>query len=155
MLLTPAVALGVAGLAIAYALTTGKGSSEVLFSGQSALGPFISSGGAYPLGAVLALILCKSLGYSLSISSFRGGLVFPSLFIGAAGGVALSHFPGLPLVAAVAMGMGAMSAVMLRLPMTSALLPSVFLQSDGLAVVPLVITSVVVAHVAASRFERP
>ena len=42
LLLTPVVGLAVAGLAIAFAEATGKASSEVLFSGQSALGPFIS-----------------------------------------------------------------------------------------------------------------
>ena len=40
VLLTPLVGLAIAGLAIAFAAGTGKGSSEVLFSGQSALGPF-------------------------------------------------------------------------------------------------------------------
>ena len=63
------------------------------------------------------------------------------------GGVALSHLPGLPLVAGVAMGIGAMSVVMLRLPLTSVLLASLLLASDGLAVMPLVIVSVVVAYV--------
>ena len=55
------------------------------------------------------------------MSSFRGGPVFPSLFIGAAGGMALSHFAGLPLVPAVAMGIGAMCVAMLKLPLTSVL----------------------------------
>ena len=42
VLATPVIGLAVAGLAIAFAAATGKGSSEVLFSGQSALGPFIN-----------------------------------------------------------------------------------------------------------------
>ena len=42
LLLTPVVGLAVAGLAIMFAAATGKASSEVLFSGQSALGPLIS-----------------------------------------------------------------------------------------------------------------
>ena len=70
------------------------------------------------------------------------------MFIGAAGGMAVSHLPGLTLVPAVAMGIGAMSAVMLPLPLTSALLATVLLESDGLAVMPLVIVAVVVAYVA-------
>jgi H+/Cl- antiporter ClcA len=87
----------------------------------------------------------------VSLSSFRGGPVFPALFIGAAGGMALSHLPGLPLVAGVATGIGAMSAVMLNLPLTSVLLATLLLASDGLAVMPLVIVAVVVAYVAAAR----
>jgi H+/Cl- antiporter ClcA len=95
--------------------------------------------------------VCKSLAYGVSLSSFRGGPIFPALFIGAAGGMALSHLPGLPLVAGVATGIGAMSAVMLNLPLTSVLLATLLLASDGLAVMPLVIVAVVVAYVASAR----
>ena len=143
--------LVVAGLAIAYAEGTGKNSSDVLFSGQSALGPLITNSAAYSVGALLLLLVCKSLAYGVSLSSFRGGPVFPALFIGAAGGMALSHLPGLPLVAGVATGIGAMSAVMLNLPLTSVLLATLLLASDGLAVMPLVIVAVVVAYVASAR----
>src|SRR5579875_2928143 len=67
------------------------------------------------------MLACKGLAYALSMSSLRGGPVFPSMFLGAAGGIAMSHLPGLPLVPAVAMGIGAMSAVMLRLPPQAAI----------------------------------
>jgi hypothetical protein len=73
------------------------------------------------------------------------------MFLGAAGGAALSHVPGLPLVPAVAMGIGAMSVVMLSLPLTSVLLATALLASDGLAVTPVVIVAVVVAYVAHVR----
>ena len=150
VLLTPVVGLAVAGLAIAFAEGTGKGSSEVLFSGQSALGPFITNSASYTVGALLLLIVCKGLAYGVSLSSFRGGPTFPALFVGAAGGVALSHLPGLSLVDGVAMGIGAMAVVMLRLPLTSVLLASLLLSSDGLAVMPVVIVAVVVAFVASA-----
>jgi H+/Cl- antiporter ClcA len=152
LLLTPVLGLAVAGLAIGFAAATGKGSSEVLFSGQSALGPFISHSASYTVGALLLLLACKAVAYGVSLSGFRGGPTFPALFIGAAGGVALSHLPGLPLVDGIAMGIGAMSVVMLRLPLTSVLLASLLLASDGLAVMPLVIVAVVVAYVISARF---
>src|SRR6202050_5845283 len=104
VLLTPVVGLAVAGLAIAFAAATGKGSSEVLFSGQSALGPFITHTASYSVGALLLLLACQGIAYGVSLSSFRGGPTFPAMFLGAAGGVALSHLPGLPLVDGVAMG---------------------------------------------------
>ena len=151
VLLTPVVGLAIAGLAIAFAAATGKGSSEVLFSGQSALGPFVDHAASYTVGALVLLLACKGLAYGVSLSSFRGGPTFPALFLGAAGGVALSHLPGLPLVDGVAMGIAAMSVVMLRLPLTSVLLASLLLASDGLAVMPLVIVSVVVAYVLSAR----
>lgn len=151
VLATPVVGLIVAGLAIAYAEGTGKTSSEVLFSGQTALGPLITNAASYSVPALLLLLACKGLGYSLSMSAFRGGPVFPSLFLGAAGGIAMSHLPGLPLIAGVAMGIGAMSAVMLRLPLTAVLLATLLLFSDGVAVMPLVIVAVVVAYLASLR----
>ena len=153
LLATPVAGLAVAGLAIAFAAGTGKGSSEVLFSGQSALGPFITNSASYTVGALLLLLVCKGIAYGVSLSGFRGGPTFPALFLGAVGGAALSHLPGLPLVYGVAMGIGAMCAVMLRLPLTSVLLATVLLSSDGLQVTPLVIVAVVVAYVASARLS--
>jgi H+/Cl- antiporter ClcA len=101
---------------------------------------------------LVLLVACKGLAYGASLSSFRGGPIFPALFVGAAGGMALSHAPGLPLVAGAAMGMGAMMVVMLRLPLTSVLIPSLLLLSDEVEVMPLVIVAVAVAYVASSRF---
>ena len=49
------------------------------------------------------------------------------MFIGAAGGMALSHLPGLPMVAGAAMGIGAMTCAMLGLPLTSVLVTTLFL----------------------------
>jgi H+/Cl- antiporter ClcA len=155
LLVTPVAAVVVAGLAIAYAQGSGKPTSDVLFSGQSALGPLVTHAAGYTAGAVVLLVACKCLAYAVSLGSFRGGPVFPSMFVGAAGGVALSHLPGLPEVAGVAMGIGAMCAVMLTLPLTSVLLATLLLASDGLAVMPLVIVAVVVAYVASARIGPP
>ncbi|HWH67203.1 MAG TPA: hypothetical protein VNS99_13960, partial [Gaiellales bacterium] len=66
-------------------------------------------------------------------------------------GIALSHLPGLPMIAGAGMGIGAMTAVMLDLPLTAVLLASIFLSADGLALTPLVIVAVVVAYVASAR----
>jgi chloride channel protein, CIC family len=151
LLAMPLIGLAIAGLAIAYQAGTGKGSSEVLFSGQSALGPLITHGSSYTVGALLLLIVCKGLAYGGSLSSFRGGPTFPAMFLGAAGGMVLSHLPGLPLVSGAAMGIGAMCAVMLRLPLTSVLLATLLLASDGLEVMPLAIVAVVVAYVVSAR----
>jgi H+/Cl- antiporter ClcA len=151
LLAAPVAGLAVAGLAIAFAAATGKGSSEVLFSGQSAVGPLIGKSAGYTVGALLLLLACKGIAYGISLSSFRGGPTFPAIFLGAAGGIALSHLPGLPLVDGVAMGIGAMTAVMLRLPLTAVLLAVLLLASDALAVTPVAIVAVVVAYVASAR----
>jgi H+/Cl- antiporter ClcA len=149
--LLPLAGLAVAGLAIAYAEGAGKPSSDVLFSGQDALSPLVQNAASYTVGALLLLVACKWLAYTVSLGSFRGGPIFPALFIGAAGGIAMSHLPGLPMVAGLAMGMGAMTAVMMTLPLTAVLLPAVLLPASELTLTPLVIVAVVVAHVTTAR----
>jgi H+/Cl- antiporter ClcA len=151
MLILPIAAAAVAGLAIAFTTATGKPVSDVLFSGQDQLGPLVDHAAAYTAGAIALLLVCKAIAYALSLGSFRGGPIFPAMFIGAAGGLLMSHLPGLPLVAALAMGIGAMSAAMLKLPLTSVLLATLLISSDGLKVMPLVIVAVVVAYVANAR----
>ncbi|WP_042365655.1 chloride channel protein [Streptacidiphilus neutrinimicus] len=151
LLLTPAAGLAVAGCAVAFGEATGHSSSEVLFSGQSALPALVQNAAGWTVGALVLVVLFKGLAYGISLSCFRGGPVFPSLFIGAAGGIALSHLPGLPMIAGVGMGIGAMAVAMLRLPLTSVLLASLLLASDALALMPLVIVAVVVAYVTVAR----
>jgi H+/Cl- antiporter ClcA len=155
MLVVPLVGVAVAVLAIIYAEATGKPTSDVLFSGENALDPLITHAASYSVGALVLLMVCKGLAYGVSLSSFRGGPVFPAMFVGAAGGIALSHLPGLPMIAGVAMGIGAMCVVMLTLPISSVLLATLLLASDGLALMPLVIVAVVVAHVAAAHIAPP
>ena len=105
----PVLGIAIAGLAIGFGEATGKPASNVLFSGQTAINPLVEQAADWSVGALLLLILCKGLAYAISLSSFRGGPVFPAMFIGAALGVVASHLPGLPLVPAVAMGIGAMT----------------------------------------------
>jgi H+/Cl- antiporter ClcA len=151
VLLTPVIGLAVAGLAAAFVEGTGRSSSFVLFSGQDQLAPLITSAAGWSVWALVLLIACKGLAYGASLSSFRGGPVFPSLFLGAAGGIALSHAPGLPMIAGVGMGIGAMSVSMLGLPLTSVLLASLFLEADAVHLMPLIIVAVVVAYVTSAR----
>jgi H+/Cl- antiporter ClcA len=152
LLLTPVAGLAVAGMAVLFEAGSGKGSTAVLFSGQTALGPVVQHAAGWSLGALVLLVACKGVAYSVSLSSFRGGPIFPALFLGAVGGLALSHLPGLPMVPAVAMGVGAMCVVMLKLPLTSVLLASLLTESAGGASIPLVIVAVTVAYVATAYF---
>ena len=123
----------------------------MLFDGQSALAPLLQNAADWSVGAVVLLTACKGTAYALSLSSFRGGPVFPGMFIGAALGIALSHLPGLSMIAGVGMGIGAMTVAMLGLPMVSVLLASLLLSSDGLTLMPLIIVAVVVSYVASAR----
>jgi H+/Cl- antiporter ClcA len=155
VLLTPLAGLVMAALAIAYGEATGKPSSEVLFSGQTALPPLVEHAASYTVGALVLLMACKGIAYAIALSSFRGGPTFPAMFIGAAGGIALSHLPGLPLVAGAAIGVGAMTAGMLQLPMTAVLLATLFFGTNGIKVLPLVIVAVVVSFVLSKWLAGP
>ncbi len=97
--LTPIVGLAIGVAAVAFAELTDHPASEVLFSGQDALPGLIEGAAGWTVGALVLLLICKSLAYGLALSSFRGGPVFPGMFIGAVGGIALSHLPGLPMIA--------------------------------------------------------
>ena len=151
MIVLPLAGAAVAALTIIYTQATGKPASDVLFSGQSDTGTLVHHAASYSVGALLLLLVCKTLAYGVSRGSFRGGPIFPALFIGTAGGIAMSHLPGLPLVAAVAMGIGAMTAAVMKLPLTSVLLASLLVLSDAAKVMPLVIVAVVVAYVAVAH----
>jgi H+/Cl- antiporter ClcA len=95
------------------------------------------------------------LAYGLSLSAFRGGPVFPAMFVGAVLGIAMSGLPGMSLAPAIGMGIGAMSCAMLRLPLTSVLLATILLGADGLQNTPEVIVAVVVAYVATTILPTP
>jgi H+/Cl- antiporter ClcA len=151
LLRMPVLGLLIGGLAVGFGQATDHPASDVLFSGQDALGSLLGGAAGWSVGALLLLVACKGLAYAFSLSSFRGGPVFPAMFLGAAGGMAASHLPGLELVPSVAMGIGAMCTVMLTLPLTSTLLATLLLAADGLAVMPLVIVAVVVAYVVTAR----
>jgi chloride channel protein, CIC family len=147
----PLIGVAIGGLAIAYHGMTDRPPTDVLFSGQDALPGLVHGAATWSVGALLAVVAVKSLAYALSLSAFRGGPIFPALFIGAAVGIAASHLPGLDLIPAVGMGIGVMSTVMLNLPLTSVLLAAVLLEADGNEILPLVIVAVVVAYVVSAH----
>ena len=99
--------------------------------------------------------LCKAAAYGLSLSAFRGGPVFPAMFIGAVLGMAVSGLPGMDLAPAIGMGIGALSCAMLKLPLTSTLLATLLLGGDGLSVTPQVVVAVAVAYVVITLLPDP
>lgn len=161
-LLLPAAGLLVAGLGIAFDEAAGKGVDQVLFSGQDALEPLVSNPDAWSLSALALVILFKGLAYSVSLAGFRGGPVFPALFLGAAGGLMAARLPGFETTPAVAVGMGAAVVAVLRLPLAAVVLGTVLTSKAGLGASPLIIVGVVVAYLVtellssgAASEERP
>ena len=155
VLVTAALGLLIGVIAMAYQLISGRSFTQVLFSGQEALPELVENAADYSLAVMILLIACKAIAYGLSLSAFRGGPVFPSMFIGAAVGIAASALPGMNLAAGIGMGIGAMCAAMLRLPLTSTLLAVLLMGVDGVAVTPQVVVAVAVAFVISNLLPAP
>jgi H+/Cl- antiporter ClcA len=147
VLVTGVLGLLIGLTAMVYQLISGNSFVQVLFSGQDALPELVEHAADYSVGVLLLLALCKTFAYGLSLSAFRGGPVFPAMFIGAVLGIAVSGLPGMSLAPAIGMGIGAMCAAMLRLPLTSTLLATVLMGADGVSITPQVVVAVAVAFI--------
>ena len=143
----PFAAVAVAGLAIAFAETADKGVDQVLFSGQDAVGPLVSDPSTWSLTALALLIGFKGIAWAISLGAFRGGPVFPALFLGAAAGLMAAQLPGFSVTPAVTVGMGAAVVSVLRLPLSAVVLAILLTSNSGPGAAPLVIVGVVVAYV--------
>jgi H+/Cl- antiporter ClcA len=155
VLVTAVLGLVIGLTATTYQALSGRSFTQVLFSGQDALPQLVAHASEYSLGALLLLAVAKSLVYGLSLSAFRGGPVFPAMFIGAVLGIAASGLPGMNTAAGIAMGIGALATAMLRLPLTSTLLATVLLGADGVATTPEVVVAVAVAFVVTNLLPDP
>jgi chloride channel protein, CIC family len=149
----PAAGLAVSGLAIAFHSAADKSVNEVLFSGESALGPLVENAGTWSLSALALLIAFKGLAYGISLGTFRGGPTFPALYLGVAGGLMAGHLPGFEITPAVAVAIGAAVAAVLRLPLSAVVLAALLTSSSGLGTVPLVIVGVTVAYLVALALD--
>ena len=153
--LLPVVGIAVSGLAMLFAETTGKSVNEVLFSGQDQLAGLVSGAATWSLSALALLVVFKGLAWAISLGSFRGGPTFPALFLGAAGGLMAAQLPGYSITPAVAVGIGAAVASVLRLPLSAVVLAAFLTAKSGAGSLPLVIVGVVVAYVITTVLSPP
>jgi H+/Cl- antiporter ClcA len=144
--LIPAGGLVVGALAVAFGQVTGQPADVILFSGQGAMDSVVTLGPTLGAGTLSALFVFKGLAWSVSLGSFRGGPTFPAMFLGLVGGLIVAELLGLPTTSMIAIGMGAMTVAMLRLPLSSVILAIVVTEA-GLNAAPLIIVAVVVAYI--------
>ena len=154
-LLLPLAGLAVAGAAIAFEAATDHSVNDVLFSGEDALPGLVSGAGTWSVSALALVIAFKGLAWSISLASFRGGPVFPSLFLGGAAGLLASHLAGFDQTAAVAVGMGAATVSALGLPLSAVVLATLLTANSGDGATPLVIVGVVAAYLTTRVLSRP
>jgi H+/Cl- antiporter ClcA len=130
--------------AVIFRAISGQAVNLVLFSGESATSAIIAETSA---GVLLLLVICKAVGYLLSLSSgYRGGPTFPAVTLGVAIGVLASIvLPGLDLTPAVIAGTAAAASAVLDLGIFGALLaallagPAVSSEALPIAVIASVI----------------
>jgi H+/Cl- antiporter ClcA len=144
---TVAAGLVAGCLAALYAAVTGHSPVEVAMSGQATLPTLATDPGHWSAFALLVLLVCKGLAFAVCLGAFRGGAVFPAVFLGAAAGVlAGTLFPGIGNVDGLAIGMAAGSAV-IGLPVTSVLLTTLLLGDAAADLMPAIIVAAVTSFV--------
>jgi H+/Cl- antiporter ClcA len=151
----PAIGLIVAGLAIAFQQTTGKPFQEVLFSGQASIPTLVGKAGTWSIGTLALLLLFKCVAYSVSLGSFRGGPTFPALFLGAVAGLMAGQLPGFSITPALAVGMAAAIAAVLRRPLSAIVIATLLTTGSGAGSEPLVIVGTIVAYMISVTLLAP
>jgi len=121
----------------------GADSQDVLFSGQSGV-PSLAAADSTKI--VLILLVGKALAYAVSLGcGFRGGPVFPAIFLGIAlATLAVEWFDVSPTLA-VAVGAAAGMAAATRLLITSTLFAALLVGGTGLDAVPAAVLAAAAA----------
>jgi H+/Cl- antiporter ClcA len=153
--LLPLAGLAVAGSALAFEAATDHSVKDVLFSGEEALPGLVSGAGTWSVSALALVIAFKGLAWTISLASFRGGPIFPALFLGASAGLLGSHLAGFDQTAAVAVGLGAATVSALGLPLSAVVLATLLTAQSGAGATPLIIVGVVVAYLTTGVLSRP
>lgn len=125
---------------------------ETLFSGEHELEVLLDDPEAYGASALVLILGGKILAFAISLETgFRGGRIFPVVFIGSTVGfITTDLFERVPLAVAVACGMAGAAVAIMRLPVFVALFVAFFASP---VLVPLIVLACVVGYVL--TFDRP
>jgi H+/Cl- antiporter ClcA len=151
----PVLLLGGAFVVGALALLAdglGASSQDVLFSGQTSIPNLVSEDSAT---IVLVLIAAKALAYAVCLGcGFRGGPVFPAIFLGVALGIlAVIAFDVSPTLA-VAVGTAAGTAAMTRLLFASIIFAGLLVGTAGVDAVPAAALAAVAAWLTMAAIDE-
>jgi H+/Cl- antiporter ClcA len=130
-----AVAAGVAALGGAY--------QDVLFSGQEALPDLLSQ---ESLGLVALILAGKVIAFALFLGAgFRGGPIFPAVFIGTGVAILVGAVADMPATVALAIGTAAGMTAMSRLIFSSLVFVVLLVGSGGAAAMPAAVLAAATA----------
>jgi H+/Cl- antiporter ClcA len=140
------------GLIALLADGLGADSQDVLFSGQASIPALIAETST---GVVLVLIIAKAIAYAISLASgFRGGPIFPAVFLG----IGLATLPvvwfDVSPTLAIAVGTAAGTAAATRLLLASMLFATLLVGAQGLDAVPAAVLAAVAAWLTATAIDR-
>jgi H+/Cl- antiporter ClcA len=140
------------GLIALLADGLGADSQDVLFSGQAGIPDLVVETSA---GTLAVVLVAKALAYAICLGcGFRGGQVFPAIFVGIAIAMfAVIAFDISPTLA-VAVGTAAGSAAITRLLFASIVIASILVGASGNDAVPAAILAGVAAWVTMMALER-
>ncbi|MEA5154354.1 chloride channel protein [Raineyella sp.] len=140
------------GLLAQLAQALGGNVQDVLFSGQTSVPDIINQSS---IGVVVGVLVTKALAYAVCLGSgFRGGPVFPAIFLGV--GVATLAVIGLGVspTLAVAVGTAAGMAAGTRLLFSSVLLAALLVGRQGLDAVPAAVLAAAAAWITVAALDR-
>jgi len=125
----------------------------VLFSGQASVPNLVEEDAA---GIVLVLVAAKALAYAICLGcGFRGGPVFPAIFVGIAlAMLAVIAFDMSPTVA-VAIGTAAGTVAATRLLFASLFFAALLVGTAGLDAVPAAVFAAVAAWLTRAALDPP
>ncbi len=143
--------LGVGVIAL-IAQRLGANPDDVLFSGQASIGTVATATSA---SLVLVLFVAKTLGYVVSLGcGFRGGPIFPAIFLG----IALASFPvawlGVSPTLAVAVGAAAGMAAQTRLLFAPLLFAALLVGKNGFDTISAAVLASVAAWLAVNALAH-
>jgi len=117
------------GLLAQLATAFGVAAEDVLFSGQASIPALVSE---YSVAALVVLVLAKAVAYVISLAAgFRGGPIFPAVFLGVGVAAFAVQLFGTSPTFAVAIGCAAGMAAQTRLVITSMLFAALLVGSGG------------------------
>ncbi|RYP87795.1 chloride channel protein [Nocardioides guangzhouensis] len=142
----------VIGLITLVAQALGAGYDDVLFSGQSAIPQELAENSA---GVLLVILVAKALAYAICLGcGFRGGPVFPAVFLG----VGLATFACIwfdtSITWALAVGAAAGMTAGTGLVFSGLVLSLLLVGVNGLDALPAAVLAVVAAWLTNSALER-
>jgi H+/Cl- antiporter ClcA len=140
------------GLIAVVADALGADPQDVLFSGQASVPVVVAEDSA---GVIAVLIAAKFLAYAVSLGcGFRGGPIFPALFLG----IALASFTvvwfDVSPTLAIAVGAAAGMAAQTKLLISSMIFGAVLVGTENADVVPATVLAAAAAWIAITALER-